>query len=282
MNKKHNSLEKGRKNILLFLILCCITPSFSQVIGVNTNPLGVFHVDGKGDNPTQASPNPQQQLNDFIILKNSKIGIGTINPNSKLHVKDRTDPLRIDGLPQSDIYTDHLLLIDDKNTVKISPPMSELMLPRPAFFRLENDIKDFLKFANNTGQTLPLSLIKNAIDGLTFDDNKSTITLPKGTYKILFNYEAIHPGCTISAYLMNFPTNSNQQEITRIPTIEEHDGKNGEHSGTISYITVLSKKTIWKLNLGRSKGIDKDKSCLGANMILNKHATQILITQIAK
>lgn len=277
MNKIYNLNVKTHKNILLLFMFCCFTPSFSQVIGINTNqPLGNFHVDGNGDNTSEISTNPQQQLNDFIILKNSNIGIGTINPSSKLHIKDTIDPLRIDGLPQSDIYTDHLLLIDENNVIRRSPPMSELMLPRPAFFRLENNMVNFLKNKIDSAQSLPLNLIKNAIDNLTYDDDKATITLPEGMYKISFNYEANHPGCTLSVYYMDFPSEFNKEQTFRIPSFAEHEIPNGEHGGTISFVTILSKKTEWKLELGRSK----DGTCHDSNMTLNKHATQLLITQI--
>lgn len=279
MHKLIKNTNKILKINLLPLLLLFLfsTTLFSQVIGVNTvNPFGVFHVDGKGDNNTTETPTPTQQVNDFIITKDGNVGIGTITPEAKLHIKDSTDPIRIDGLLQSDIYTDNLILIDKNNVVKRSPPMSELLLPRLAFFRLENDITDFLKPATTTTQLVPLNLIQNAIDGLTFDDNTATITIPKGTYKISFNYEANHPGCNISAYYMDFPTEFNQETNISIPTIVEHNKKNGEHSGTLTYTTMLSKKTEWKLRFGRSK----DGNCVGANMTLIKNATQLLITQI--
>ena len=61
--------------------------AFSQV-GVNTsNPQGIFNIDGGRDNPTTGSAHTQaQQLNDFTVLANGNTGIGTIVPDTKLHI----------------------------------------------------------------------------------------------------------------------------------------------------------------------------------------------------
>ena len=71
--------------------------AYSQV-GVNTNnPQGVFNIDGGKDNPTTGAGStftPQQQLNDVVVLPNGNMGIGTINPDTKLDIRiDTTPPL---------------------------------------------------------------------------------------------------------------------------------------------------------------------------------------------
>lgn len=59
---------------------------FSQ-IGINTpNPQALFHIDGAKDNPSTGAPTSDQQLNDFAILGNGYVGIGTDHPTSKLEI----------------------------------------------------------------------------------------------------------------------------------------------------------------------------------------------------
>ncbi|WP_261509837.1 hypothetical protein [Chryseobacterium paludis] len=48
-------------------------------VGVNTSdPKAMFHIDGNRDNGTTA--NFMQQLNDFVVTKDGKVGIGTTTP----------------------------------------------------------------------------------------------------------------------------------------------------------------------------------------------------------
>ncbi|WP_048503820.1 hypothetical protein [Chryseobacterium sp. BLS98] len=55
---------------------------FGQV-GVNTpNPQGIFHVDGAKDNFASGAPSAVQQANDFIVMPNGNVGIGTVAPNA--------------------------------------------------------------------------------------------------------------------------------------------------------------------------------------------------------
>lgn len=75
------------KKIVLLLSLITFSSLAKAQIGVNTpNPLGSFHVDGGKDNPTTGTPTSAQQFNDFVLLKNGNLGIGTINPSSKLEI----------------------------------------------------------------------------------------------------------------------------------------------------------------------------------------------------
>lgn len=64
---------------------------FSQV-GINTpNPQGSFHVDGAKDNISTGVPTVGQQSNDFIILSNGNIGVGTVSPANKLDIRSSTN-----------------------------------------------------------------------------------------------------------------------------------------------------------------------------------------------
>lgn len=82
-------MEKIFSNIL-FLISIVL---FAQV-GVNTTePLGVFHVDIEGNNPNDVvNSNPFYHLDDFIILPNGNVGIGTLFPKSKLEIISSVNP----------------------------------------------------------------------------------------------------------------------------------------------------------------------------------------------
>lgn len=56
-------------------------------IGISTaNPQGAFHVDGAKDNVLTGVPTSAQQSNDFVVLKNGNVGIGTINPAAKFEI----------------------------------------------------------------------------------------------------------------------------------------------------------------------------------------------------
>lgn len=62
--------------------------SFSQV-GISTqNPQGTFNIDGGKDNPiTGSGHTAAEQLNDFTVLANGNVGLGTIAPTQKLEVQ---------------------------------------------------------------------------------------------------------------------------------------------------------------------------------------------------
>ncbi|WP_343687399.1 hypothetical protein [Chryseobacterium gleum] len=64
---------------------------FSQV-GINTpNPQGSFHVDGAKDNASTGVPTVAQQSNDFVVLSNGNVGVGTLNPSNKLDIRSTTN-----------------------------------------------------------------------------------------------------------------------------------------------------------------------------------------------
>lgn len=71
-----------------FIIPILIINSYCVAqVGINTsNPQGIFHIDGKKDNPSNASPTTTQQLNDFTVDQNGNVGIGTTEPKIKFEV----------------------------------------------------------------------------------------------------------------------------------------------------------------------------------------------------
>lgn len=64
---------------------------FSQV-GINTpNPQGSFHVDGAKDNVSTGVPTIAQQSNDFTVLSNGNVGVGTVIPTNKLDIRSTSN-----------------------------------------------------------------------------------------------------------------------------------------------------------------------------------------------
>ncbi|WP_179471231.1 hypothetical protein [Chryseobacterium sp. H1D6B] len=66
--------------------MCSINSVFGQVGINNSNPQGIFHVDGGKDNPAAGTPSAQQQANDFFITSKADVGVGTITPAQRLDI----------------------------------------------------------------------------------------------------------------------------------------------------------------------------------------------------
>lgn len=71
-----------KKNFLIIYLLF-ITIHLSAQVGINTtNPLGVWHIDPKGD-----TTSPTNGIDDDIVITtDGNIGIGTVNPPNKLSI----------------------------------------------------------------------------------------------------------------------------------------------------------------------------------------------------
>ncbi|WP_139262116.1 hypothetical protein [Dysgonomonas macrotermitis] len=78
-----------KKKILLLMGVFSLGITNAQV-GINTqNPLGVFHIDPKGD--TNAS-GTSGYTDDVIVTTDGDVGIGTITPTAKFHIKTLGTP----------------------------------------------------------------------------------------------------------------------------------------------------------------------------------------------
>lgn len=74
--------------VLLAFVLSCF--NIGAQIGVLTDyPKSIFHVDAANDNPKNntAAVGAAQQQNDVVIDSNGRLGIGTVSPQSKLHIE---------------------------------------------------------------------------------------------------------------------------------------------------------------------------------------------------
>jgi hypothetical protein len=70
------------KKIIYTATLLLSTLAFSQV-GINTeNPQGIFNIDGGKNNATTGAPTAPQQKDDFVVLADGSVGIGTTTPNA--------------------------------------------------------------------------------------------------------------------------------------------------------------------------------------------------------
>ncbi|KQT16781.1 hypothetical protein ASG31_10400 [Chryseobacterium sp. Leaf404] len=74
------------KTTLTILSLSLSTIAVGQV-GINTqNPQGIFNIDGAKNNAATGIPTGAQTLDDFSVLSDGKVGIGTISPSAKLEI----------------------------------------------------------------------------------------------------------------------------------------------------------------------------------------------------
>lgn len=265
---------KTKSFLLGTLVLSTVV--YSQV-GINTvNPQGIFNIDAAKDNASTGIPSAAQQANDVAVTGVGNMGIGTTVPTNKLHIIG-SNPLRLEGVVTGNTNTDQLLAVDATGVVKNIGTLSFLSVPTPAIFRLNGGISDFLSTQGAGGaQVVPMTLIKNSIPGLTYDDASSTITFSSGTYQITFVYEGIHnaAGCTISSYFVDFPLNSIN---TRIHSTASHIGGGvSSHGGTITYATTVPTGRNWKIHLGRGQS----GNCTGPGMNLAGGSTQLLVFRI--
>lgn len=79
-----------RKNLYSIIVLFAANLSFGQV-GINTsNPQTIFNIDGKKDNPLTGAPTAAQGINDFVVTEDGNVGVGKVNPASKVEINSGT------------------------------------------------------------------------------------------------------------------------------------------------------------------------------------------------
>ncbi|WP_343608958.1 hypothetical protein [Chryseobacterium oranimense] len=70
------------KKYITFLGLSLMSGLAYSQVGINTqNPQGIFNVDGGKNNATTGTPTASQQKDDFVILADGSVGVGTTQPN---------------------------------------------------------------------------------------------------------------------------------------------------------------------------------------------------------
>jgi hypothetical protein len=86
----HFSANKKLSSAPFLIILCCFSLCASRSaaqVGIRTeDPRGMLHVDAKGDTYT----NPADTLDDVVVTPEGRIGVGTLNPQARLHIVSPT------------------------------------------------------------------------------------------------------------------------------------------------------------------------------------------------
>ncbi|WP_426478176.1 hypothetical protein ACP3T3_01500 [Chryseobacterium sp. CBSDS_008] len=273
------------KKIILLIFVNYINILHSQV-GINTShPIGVFHIDAKGNNPS-GTPSLLYLIDDFVIDANgnAKFIPFTSNYNTKLFIYNSSgDNVKIEGILLAEAPKSLSLLGAYRPSATVSflkreGSIDQLGIPGLTVLELAADINGFLNGVGaGDAQDIPMTMIKNSIDDLTYDASNHTVFLPQGMYQISIVFKANHSGCTISSYFYDFPFNTG---FARVHSNTRHlvgTGDQSVHSGKITYTTqILAGGSSIRINLGRGQA----GNCGMTGMNLLGNGTQFIINRI--
>ncbi|MCS3533089.1 hypothetical protein [Chryseobacterium sp. JUb7] len=265
----------------IYLLTCFLgsTILMNAQVGINTsNPQGALTIDAGKDNPTSGAPSATQAANDITVSVAGNMGVGLTVPTNKLHVLG-TDPIRAEGIQAGNPNTDRPMVVDGNGVLKSINTLSVLGIPNPAIFRLETAIPNFLNGVGAGGnQLVPMAVVKNTISGLTYNSTTGVMSIPPGNYQMVFVYEATHnnTGCTLSSYIVDFPTGSGTTTQRIHSTAAHNEGGGSNHGGTITYTTQITATRNWTIQLGRGQS----GNCSGTGMNLSALSTHLLIFRI--
>ncbi len=215
-----------------------------------------------------------------IDATNNRVGIGTASPGNLLHLNGN-DPLRMEGVTTGNVSTDLLLGVDNTGVVKTIATGQQLLdmlsVPVPAIFSLDSTINDFLDgVPPGAYHFFPMVLVKNQIQGLTYNPVTGRVTIPAGTYQFSFVYEALHnTNCTISSYFVDFPNSSGGNQRIHNTASHATDGLSN-HGGIITYTTTFPATRTMDIHLGRGQS----GNCEGPGMSLIERSTHMVIMRL--
>lgn len=89
------------KKYVYGLIFCFCSITLYPQVGINTSYVeGAFIIDGKKDNPVNASPSAAQADNDFVVAKSGNVGLGVESSklSAKLNISSTDTALKSKGL----------------------------------------------------------------------------------------------------------------------------------------------------------------------------------------
>lgn len=156
---------------------------FAQIpsVGINTtSPQGPFHVDAKGN--TDGNSNTSD---DVIVTKEGNLGIGTLTPTAKVHVK--TDGT-INGLrlsDQSERKASMLMFQDNKGTVN--------WVPKP-FSLVETQLNEHLDMDHPLSNNPNKPVERNSNDHREITFTGRGLKLTPGIWMIMAKYLVVNPG----------------------------------------------------------------------------------------
>jgi hypothetical protein len=119
--------------ILQFIItaivvqVLCSTQLLAQVVGINTDtPRHLFHIDGKMNTTSSTADGDEAAADDIVITSLGRVGVGILNPTTKLHVDSRsktnpTVPVSGFRLQDGSEAPNHVLTSDADGFARWSP-----------------------------------------------------------------------------------------------------------------------------------------------------------------
>lgn len=203
------------KRLLFFFYFLFFQFHFSQVGIKTTNPLGVFHIDGKNDNSN--IPTESEALNDFIVDSNGKVGLGSVSPQNKLQiVGDNIDhPVQIDHPLNLSSVSNNLerIAIDGRGNVGIK---------------------------SSVGAVAGIFTVQSEIRGLNMTSGSSNVNIPLSENDLIFN--------TLSSEIGVDNNNGTQYHYVSIPLT-------GSYEIQVVGAFNCSTSGIWGMNLQMNKGV---------------------------
>lgn len=203
------------KRLLFFFYFLFFQIYFSQVGIKTTNPLGVFHIDGNGDN--SAIPTETTALNDFNVESNGKVGMGSVNPQNKLQIvgDNILPPVQIVQSLNLPTVNNNLerLAIDDRGNVGIK---------------------------SSVGVIAGIFTIQSEVRGLNMTSGSSNVNIPFSESDMVFN--------TLSSEIGVDNISGKQYHYVSIPLT-------GSYEIQVVGAFNCSTSGIWGMNLQMNKGV---------------------------
>ncbi len=193
------------RNISLFIIVFLSINLCRSQVAINTQtPLGIFHIDGKGDN--LATPTSAQITNDFIVTSDGYVGVATI-PSVRLDIAASTTKpgLKLmDGTEGSGrtLMSDSQGVgtwRDMKQTALIWDANRQFTIPQTGIYLVTLYLDD-----NNTTNTYTNKWINPTLDGGTSHNSVALWSITRNEFLILNSNPQLHYGVSCSGTLLLF------------------------------------------------------------------------------